>query len=178
MVVRAASPSRTPRERNGYVATPLNAHDEAVPGHPGAASLRPAQPGPGRHPARLAAGQPADVTQERQDQWASRSHRLAAAARDAGRFDAEIVKVAERPEVRSDEGINGAITAEALAAKKPAFRPGGPALWEGAQQASRPVSAGMGGDGPQRFPGQPTASRTSDGARRTANPQLASLAAE
>lgn len=33
--------------------------------------------------------------------------------------------MAERPEVRGDEGINGAITAEALAAKKPAFRQGG-----------------------------------------------------
>jgi hypothetical protein len=46
-----------------------------------------------------------------------RSHRLAAAARDAGRLDAGIVKMAERPGVRSDEGINGAITAEALAAE-------------------------------------------------------------
>ncbi|HME64636.1 MAG TPA: beta-ketoacyl synthase N-terminal-like domain-containing protein, partial [Streptosporangiaceae bacterium] len=31
------------------------------------------------------------ITRERQDQWALRSHQLAAAARDAGRFDAEIV---------------------------------------------------------------------------------------
>ena len=33
------------------------------------------------------------VTRERQDQFALRSHQLAAAARDAGRFDAEIVPV-------------------------------------------------------------------------------------
>jgi len=65
------------------------------------------------------------ITRERQDAWALRSHQLAAAARDAGRFDAEIVPAAERPEVRDDEGINGAITAEELASKKPAFRPGG-----------------------------------------------------
>jgi acetyl-CoA acyltransferase len=65
------------------------------------------------------------VTRERQDQWALRSHQLAAAARDAGRFDAEIVPVTERPEVRHDEGINAALTAEELAAKKPAFRTGG-----------------------------------------------------
>ena len=65
------------------------------------------------------------VTRERQDQWALRSHQLAAAARDAGRFDAEIVPVTEHPDVRSDEGINGAITAEELASKKPAFRKGG-----------------------------------------------------
>jgi acetyl-CoA acyltransferase len=65
------------------------------------------------------------ITRERQDAWALRSHQLAAAARDAGRFDAEIVPAAERPEVRSDEGINAAITAEELASKKPAFRKGG-----------------------------------------------------
>ena len=66
------------------------------------------------------------VTRERQDEWALRSHRLAADARDAGRFDAEIVPLStERAVVRHDEGINGAITAEELAARKPAFRKGG-----------------------------------------------------
>ena len=66
------------------------------------------------------------VTRERQDQWALRSHRLAAVARDAGRFDAEIVPIStERAVVRHDEGINASLTAEELAAKKPAFRKGG-----------------------------------------------------
>jgi acetyl-CoA acyltransferase len=66
------------------------------------------------------------VTRERQDEWALRSHQLAAAARDAGRFDAEIVPVATaKGEVTADEGINPAITLEQLAAKKPAFRKGG-----------------------------------------------------
>ena len=65
------------------------------------------------------------ITRERQDEWALRSHRLAAAARDAGRFDAEIVPVTERPEFRHDEGINARLTAEDLASKKPAFRKGG-----------------------------------------------------
>ena len=65
------------------------------------------------------------ITRERQDEWAMRSHRLAAAARDAGRFDAETVPVTERPEVRHDEGINGALSAGELAAKKPVFRKGG-----------------------------------------------------
>jgi acetyl-CoA acyltransferase len=66
------------------------------------------------------------VTRERQDQWALRSHRLAADARDAGRFDAEIVPIStERAMVRQDEGINASITAEELAAKRPAFRKGG-----------------------------------------------------
>jgi acetyl-CoA acyltransferase len=49
-----------------------------------------------------------------------------AAARDAGRFDAETVPVTtSRGEVRHDEGINGALTAAELAAKRPAFRAGG-----------------------------------------------------
>ena len=63
------------------------------------------------------------VTRERQDEWALRSHQLAAAARDAGRFDAEIVPVATaQGEVRQDEGIKPGITAAELAARKPAFR--------------------------------------------------------
>jgi acetyl-CoA acetyltransferase len=66
------------------------------------------------------------ITRERQDQWALRSHRLAADARDAGRFDAEIVPLStERAVVRHDEDINASLTAEELAAKKPAFRTGG-----------------------------------------------------
>ncbi len=66
------------------------------------------------------------VSRERQDEWALRSHTNAAAARDAGRFGAEIVPVATaRGEVTSDETINAAITMAELAAKKPVFRPGG-----------------------------------------------------
>ena len=66
------------------------------------------------------------VTRERQDEWALRSHQLAAAARDAGRFGAEIVPVTtSKGEITADEGINAAITLEQLAAKKPAFRKGG-----------------------------------------------------
>jgi acetyl-CoA acetyltransferase family protein len=66
------------------------------------------------------------VTRERQDEWALRSHQLAAAARDAGRFGAEIVPVTtSKGEVTADEGINAAITLDQLAAKKPAFRKGG-----------------------------------------------------
>jgi acetyl-CoA acyltransferase len=66
------------------------------------------------------------VTRERQDQFALRSHHLAAAARDAGRFDAEIVPVATaKGEMTSDEGIKGSITLEELAGKRAAFRKGG-----------------------------------------------------
>jgi acetyl-CoA acyltransferase len=66
------------------------------------------------------------VTRERQDEWALRSHQLAAAARDAGRFDGEIVPVTTgKGEVTSDEGIKADITLAELAARKPAFRKGG-----------------------------------------------------
>ena len=64
------------------------------------------------------------ITRERQDEWALRSHRLAAAARDAGRFDAEVVAVVGA-DLGSDEGINPGITMEQLSAKRPAFRKGG-----------------------------------------------------
>jgi acetyl-CoA acyltransferase len=66
------------------------------------------------------------VTRERQDAWALRSHRLAAAARDAGRFDAETVPVTtSRGEVLHDEGIKGDLTLAELAGKRAAFRTGG-----------------------------------------------------
>ena len=66
------------------------------------------------------------ITRARQDEWALRSHQLAAAARDAGRFDAEMVPVTtSRGEVRHDEGIRGGIALADLAAKAPAFRKDG-----------------------------------------------------
>jgi len=66
------------------------------------------------------------ITRERQDAFALRSHQLAAAARDAGRFAAEIVPVAtSKGEFAADEGIKGGITLAELAAKKAAFRKGG-----------------------------------------------------
>jgi acetyl-CoA acyltransferase len=66
------------------------------------------------------------VTRQRQDEWALRSHRLAAAARDEGRFDTQLVPVTtKRGQITADEGINGGITAEELAARPPAFRQGG-----------------------------------------------------
>ena len=66
------------------------------------------------------------ITRERQDEFALRSHQLAAVARDAGRFDAEIVPVTtSKGEVTSDEGIKAGITLAELAAKKPAFRKDG-----------------------------------------------------
>ena len=96
-------------------------------------------------PARLAAGQPCrmtemyppislgetaenvadryQVTRQRQDEFALRSHQRAAAARDAGRFAGEIVPVTTRAGVvTADEGIRDDLTLAELASKRPAFR--------------------------------------------------------
>jgi|SRR5580765_175922 len=62
------------------------------------------------------------ISRERQDAYALRSHRLAAVARDAGEFAAEVVTVAGRS---TDERIRGDLTAERLARLRPAFRAGG-----------------------------------------------------
>ncbi|MFK0191310.1 thiolase family protein [Kitasatospora sp. NPDC090308] len=67
------------------------------------------------------------IGREEQDAFALRSHRLAAAARESGHFDAELLPVA-RPDgtaVDRDESIRPDTTAEKLAALKPVFRPGG-----------------------------------------------------
>ncbi len=66
------------------------------------------------------------VDRARQDEFALRSHQLAAAAAAAGRFSAELVPVrTPAGEVTADEGIRPDLTKEELAAKRPAFRPGG-----------------------------------------------------
>src|SRR5947207_4473195 len=63
------------------------------------------------------------VTRERQDEFALRSHQRAAAARDAGRFADEIVPVTTPAgDVTADEGIRDDLTLAELAAKQPAFR--------------------------------------------------------
>jgi acetyl-CoA acetyltransferase family protein len=73
------------------------------------------------------------LTRTEQDAFALRSHRRAAAAQDAGRFDPQLVPV-EVPAaagtggstwVRSDEGVRRDSSMEKLAALKPVFRPDG-----------------------------------------------------
>ena len=68
-----------------------------------------------------------DMTREQQDEFAARSHELAAAAIKDGRFTEEIVPV-EIPQrkgdpvvVSEDEGVRPGTTAETLAKLKPAF---------------------------------------------------------
>jgi acetyl-CoA acyltransferase len=66
------------------------------------------------------------VTRARQDEFALGSHQRAAAAAQAGRFGAELVPVtAPQGEVTADEGINGRLTLDDLAGKRPAFRKDG-----------------------------------------------------
>ena len=68
-----------------------------------------------------------EVSRERQDAFALRSHRLAAAAWDAGHFDAEVLPVTtpDGTVVSRDEGIRPDTSLEKLAALKPVFRKGG-----------------------------------------------------
>ena len=66
------------------------------------------------------------VSRERQDEFALRSHQRAAAAQQAGRLRAEIVPVAAPAgPVTQDEGVRPGLTLAELAAKRPAFRAGG-----------------------------------------------------
>jgi acetyl-CoA acyltransferase len=63
------------------------------------------------------------VTRERQDEFALRSHQRAARAAAEGRFATQIVPVTTPAgEVVADEGIRADLTLAELAAKRPAFR--------------------------------------------------------
>jgi acetyl-CoA acyltransferase len=63
---------------------------------------------------------------EEQDAYALRSHQRAAAAQDAGFFDAQLVPVRVGPGlVRADEGVRRDTSLEKLAALQPAFKPDG-----------------------------------------------------
>jgi acetyl-CoA acyltransferase len=63
-----------------------------------------------------------DVSRDRQDAFALRSHQLAAAARDAGDFADEIVPVGG---VSADEGIRADTSLAKLGGLKPVFKAGG-----------------------------------------------------
>jgi len=88
-----------------------------------------------------------EVTREQQDAVAARSHQRAAAAWDAGVFDAEVVPV-EIPQRRGapivvtrDEGIRSETTAESLGALRPAFAEGGTITAGNSSQISDGASA-------------------------------------
>jgi acetyl-CoA acetyltransferase family protein len=61
-----------------------------------------------------------EISREAQDEFALRSHRLAAEAWDAGRYDDHVVAVPET-ELDRDEGIRPDTSLEALAKLRPAF---------------------------------------------------------
>jgi acetyl-CoA acyltransferase len=66
------------------------------------------------------------ISREDQDAWALASHHKAAAARDNGVFDAELLPIeADGVLVSADESIRGRLTLGDLAGKRPAFRQGG-----------------------------------------------------
>jgi len=88
-----------------------------------------------------------EVTREQQDAVAARSHQRAAAAWDAGVFDAEIVPVSIPQRrggpvaVTRDEGIRPDTTPESLAALRPAFAEGGSITAGNSSQISDGASA-------------------------------------
>jgi acetyl-CoA C-acetyltransferase len=88
-----------------------------------------------------------EVTREQQDAVAARSHQRAAAAWDAGVFDAEIVPVTipqrrgEPLVVTRDEGIRPDTTAASLAGLRPAFAEGGSITAGNSSQISDGASA-------------------------------------
>ncbi len=88
-----------------------------------------------------------EVTREEQDAVAARSHQRAAAAWDAGVFDAEIVPVlipqrrGDPIEVTRDEGIRPDTTVETLAKLRPAFAEGGSITAGNSSQISDGASA-------------------------------------
>ena len=70
------------------------------------------------------------IARERQDEFAVESHRRARAAREAGRFDSQIVPVPVRgrhepAEFARDEHIRDDASLEAMAKLRPAFKPDG-----------------------------------------------------
>ncbi|TKX80283.1 thiolase family protein [Halorubrum sp. SD626R] len=78
-----------------------------------------------------------DVSREAQDEYAARSHRRAAEATDAGRFDDEIVPMETGDGlVEEDEGIRPDTTAETLADLPPAFTGDGTVTAGNASQIS------------------------------------------
>jgi acetyl-CoA acyltransferase len=66
------------------------------------------------------------VSRERQDAFAFRSHQRAARAQEEGRFGGELVPVTTGAgEIARDEGVRADLTLDELAARQPVFRTGG-----------------------------------------------------
>jgi acetyl-CoA acetyltransferase family protein len=84
-----------------------------------------------------------DISRAEMDELAVRSHQLASAAVDGGRFDAEMVPLELGAQLRaSDQGIRPGTDLGALAALKPAFRKDNGRITAG---SSSPISDGAAG---------------------------------
>ena len=87
------------------------------------------------------------ITREMQDEYSAQSHQKAAAAWDAGKFDAETFDVAVKQRrkddliVRKDEGCRGETTAESLGKLRAAFKKDGSVTAGNASQISDGASA-------------------------------------
>ena len=87
------------------------------------------------------------LTREEQDEFAARSHHLAAAAQKNGVFDNEIVPVSipqrkgDPVVISADEGVRGDTTAESLAGLRPAFSKTGTITAGSASQISDGAAA-------------------------------------
>jgi acetyl-CoA acyltransferase len=75
------------------------------------------------------------------DEYASRSHELAAAATDRGAFTGQLATVPGAPEFSADEGLRRGTTADTLAKLKPSFREDGVIHAGNASQISDGASA-------------------------------------
>jgi acetyl-CoA acyltransferase len=75
------------------------------------------------------------------DEFACRSHELAAAAWDRGAFDSQVVHVPDAPGLVVDEGLRRGTTPETLAKLKPSYRPDGLIHAGNASQISDGASA-------------------------------------
>ncbi|GAA4877898.1 thiolase family protein [Pseudonocardia benzenivorans] len=82
-----------------------------------------------------------NLSRARLDEYASRSHALAAAATDSGAFAGQLVEVPGKPEFTADEGLRRGTTPETLAKLKPSFSADGVIHAGNASQISDGASA-------------------------------------
>ena len=109
------------------------------------------------------------ISREEMDEFAVRSHALAVAALEAGRFEREMIPMDLDGAVRtSDQGIRAGTSIESLAGLKPVFRPAdGPTAGRVTAGTSSPLTDGAAGvmvasgDAVSRF-GLPTRARILD----------------
>ncbi len=80
-------------------------------------------------------------SRRRLDEYAARSHELAAAAIDRGDFDGQLAPVPGAPDLTADEGLRRGTTADTLAKLKPSFREDGVIHAGNASQISDGASA-------------------------------------